>query len=102
MALAFLEFAVFVQAGLDFERIELLGDAIAALVEILQVVRRPPVLQIALGVELRALIVEAVRHLVADHGADAAVIDRVIRFGIEKRRLEDSRRETRFRCAAAL
>ena len=95
-ALAFLEFSVAVQARLDFERIELLGDAIAARAEILQVLRRPPALQVAVRVELRALIVEAVRHLMADHGADAAVVERVIRFGVEKRRLENSRGENDF------
>ena len=34
----------------------------------------PPVLEVAVGVELRALIVEAVRELVADHHADAAEV----------------------------
>src|ERR1700733_12234666 len=66
-AFAFLELAVAMQAGLDFERVEFLRDAIAALLEILQVVGGPPVFQVTVGIELRALIVEAVRHLVPDY-----------------------------------
>ena len=95
-AFAFLELSVAVQTRLDFKSIELLRDAIAALAEILQVFRRPPIFQIAVGVKLRALIVEAVSHLVADHRADAAVIERVVSLGIEERRLENSRGKNNF------
>ena len=52
---------------------------------------RPPVVQIALRVVLRALIVEAVGHLMADHRADAAVVERVVGRGIEERRLQNAR-----------
>ena len=47
-ALAFHQLAVFVQARLDFVRVKLLGDAVAARLKILQVLGRPPVAQIAL------------------------------------------------------
>ena len=50
--------------------------------------RRLPV-----GIVLPALIVEAVRHLVADDRADAAVVDRVVRLRIEERRLQNAGRE---------
>ena len=46
---------------------------------------RPPVAEVALRVEAAALIVEAVQHLVTDHGADAAVVQRIVGFGIEDR-----------------
>src|SRR5271154_1829133 len=46
-AFAFFELAVAVQARLNLKRVELLGDAIAARLEILQVFRSPPAIQIA-------------------------------------------------------
>src|SRR5208283_472555 len=76
------ELAVLVQAGLHDVAVELLDDAGGALLEILAVLRRPPISQIALSVELAASVVEAVRHLVADHGADAAIVERLIGIGV--------------------
>src|ERR1700683_800034 len=57
-AFAFDKFPLLVQTRLNFEFIELLGDTVAALVEIPQVDVRPPILQIALRVALCALVVE--------------------------------------------
>ena len=54
---------------------------------------RPPVAQISDLIELPALIVKSVRHFVSDYRAHAAVVDGVIGFRIEERRLQDSRRE---------
>ena len=54
---------------------------------------RPPVAQVAVGVELAALVVEAVGVLVADHDTDRAEVDRVVGAAVEERRLQDSRRE---------
>ena len=45
------------------------------------------------GVELAALVVEAVRDLVADDRADGAVVHGVVGVGVEERRLQDARRE---------
>jgi hypothetical protein len=69
-----------------------IGDAPAALGELREVVLLPPVLEVAVGVELRALIVEPVGELVADHHADPAEVrgDRAIL--PEERRLQDARR----------
>ncbi len=55
--------------------------------------RRPPVAQLALGVELAALVIEAVGELVAYHPADGAVVDRRVGGRVEHRRLQDARRE---------
>src|SRR5687767_14259771 len=44
----------------------------------------PPVGEIAAGVELAALIVKMMADLMADDRADAAIIDRVVRIGIEE------------------
>jgi hypothetical protein len=57
--------------------------------EALQVLRNPPVAEIACSVELAALVVERVADLVADHRADSAVVYGVIGLGVEKRRLQD-------------
>ena len=64
-----------------------------ARIEILAVVRRPPILQHALGVVFAALIVEAVADLMADHRADAAIIHGVVGIGIEEGRLQNRRRK---------
>ena len=57
------------------------------------VVRRPPVVEVAGAVVLRALVVEAVADLVADDRADAAVV--LGRLGVrgEERLLQDAGRE---------
>ena len=54
----------------------------------------PPVVQVAFGVELAALVVEAVRQLVPDHHADAAVVHGVVHLVVEERRLQDAGRES--------
>ena len=64
-----------------------------ALFELLGVLGRPPVVQVALGVELAAFVVEAVRQLVADHHADAAEVDGVVSAVVEERRLQNAGRE---------
>src|SRR2546425_9404288 len=81
------------QSRLNFIRAELVHDAIGSLAEFLEVVRRPPHYEVAVGVKLRALIVEPVRHFVADHGADAAVVESIVGFRIVKRWLQNSGRE---------
>ena len=50
----------------------------------------PPVEGSARGIELTALVVEAMAHLVADHGADAAIVDGRVRARIEEGRLQDA------------
>ena len=57
------------------------------------VARCPPVAQVAVAVELAALVVEAVADLVADHHANAAVVQRVVSRRVERRRLQEGRRE---------
>ena len=46
--------------------------------------------QVALRVELAALVVEAVGQLVADHRSDRAEVDRRRRSVVEERRLQDA------------
>ena len=71
----------------------LVGHAIGALGEGLAVGGGLPLAQIALAVVLRALIVEAVGHFVADDHADAAKVDRRIDGEVEERRLQDAGRK---------
>ena len=71
----------------------LVRDATGALVKLLAVLRRPPVAQIALGIELPAFIVKAVGQFVSDGGAGVAVIRSIVCPRIEKGRLQDARRE---------
>src|SRR5450759_3605454 len=69
------------------------GDAGGALVELGAVGRGPPVAQIAVAIELAALVVEPVSHLVADHRSGSAVVERDVAAGVEERGLEDACRE---------
>ena len=84
------------ELAVDFEIVDggevaVLGDeAAGAGVELLDVGGRPPVAEVALAVELAALVVEAVGELVADDGADVAVVDGVILFGVVEGGLEDA------------
>ena len=54
----------------------------------------PPVAQVALSVELAALVVEAVDDLVSDDHADGAKVHGVIFRGIEDRVAAEFRRES--------
>ena len=65
----------------------LIGHAGSSLLEFRGVVFGPPVMQVSLGVELPAFVVEPVSQLMADGRAGVAVIWRVIDFRIEQRRL---------------
>src|SRR4029077_15886978 len=84
------ELAVLMNVVLHYVTVELFFNEGSSLVEILFVLRRPPIAQIALRVKLAAFVIEAMRHLVADDGSHRAVIGSVIRFRIEKRRLQNS------------
>ena len=64
--------------GKRLELVELRRQGGAARVELGAVGRRPPVGEVAGAVPLRALVVEAVAGLVADHRADAAVVHGVV------------------------
>src|SRR5579872_7567668 len=77
-------------AGLDEVVIELIDDASAARLELLEVGVGPPVSQAAKVIELSTLIVEAVRNLVADNHTDGAVIHGVDCGHIKPRRLQDA------------
>ncbi len=71
-----------------------LGDQYACLGRKLRVIfLREPVVQIAVGVELAALIVEAMADLMPDDGADATVVHRIVGLHVEERRLQDRGRK---------
>ena len=73
--------------------IELLAKTLCTLRKRLPVRCRPPLPEVSPCVELTPLIVKSVRHLVADHRADAAVIHRIVRLRIEERGLQNPRGE---------
>ena len=55
-------------------------------------------MQVSRAVVFAALVVEAVADFVADHGADAAIVHRIVGIRIEERRLQDrGRKENRVR-----
>src|SRR6185437_9746230 len=84
------ELAVDLDAGDGAEVVVLVDQASGAFGEGLGVGGRPPVAQVALGIELAALVVKAVGHLVADDDADRAVVAGIVALLIEERRLEDA------------
>src|SRR5438552_16820468 len=84
---------VHVEAVQHSVRIELRCHESSAAFELLEIGSAPPIAEISLRVVLRALIIEAVRHLLPDDSTHAPVVHRVIRVRIEKRRLHDSGRE---------
>ncbi len=63
------------------------GHTTGALFEFFPILFGPPVAKIALRIELAALIIEAVGKFMADHRTDAAKVDRIVHFLVEKRRL---------------
>ena len=72
----------------------ILGDELRGQrIEARRVLRSPPFVKRAVLVVAAALIVEMVADLVADDGADAAIIDRRVGIGIEEGRLQDRGRE---------
>src|ERR1700678_712480 len=62
----------------------LIRDATGALVKCFGVVRSPPVPQIAIGVELAAFVVKAVRKFMANRRAGVAEVRRRIRIHVEQ------------------
>src|SRR5580704_4625313 len=56
----------------------LVADTLRSLIEFFAIGVRPPIFQVAVGVELAALIVESVRQFVADRAAGVAVVWRVV------------------------
>src|SRR5260370_35096060 len=56
----------------------LVGDAFAAGFVFLRILRGPPISQVALGVELAPLVVEAVNRFMSDDSPDSAVVPGVI------------------------
>src|SRR5579872_2534708 len=76
-----------------FHRAELrifIGDAGNALFKFLRVLRRPPIAQISLSIELTALIVEAMRELMTNHRANASKVRSVVGAVVIKRRLQNT------------
>ena len=66
----------------------ILGDnALGAEVEVFGIFDGPLVVQVAVRIEFAALVVETMRHLVADDRTDRAVVHGVVGLGVKKRRL---------------
>ena len=87
------ELAVDRQAGQRLEPVEFVHELLRARLELGGVRLGPPVGEVAIGVVEPAPVIEAVRDLVADDHADAAVVDRVVERRVEERRLEDGGEE---------
>ena len=84
------------QAGQDFNSIEEANHAFGTCLKIGLILRRPPVAKIPFFVKLAALVVEAMRHFVADYDTDSTIVGGIVGSGIEERRLQDAGGEANF------
>ena len=75
------------------EPVVLFDERLGPLLEVLTVLRGPPVLQTSVAVVLGALVVESVADLMTDDRSDASVVDGIVGFRIEEGRLQDGCRE---------
>ena len=87
------ELAVGMDSRDDLYLVELGHKHLRLGVELLGVLRRPPVGHIPVLVEQAALVVESVGHLVTDHDSDSSIVDSIVSIGVEERRLKDGSRE---------
>src|SRR4029453_6225298 len=85
--------ALEVQAGQRLIGVILGDKGLASGGETLEILRRPPVPELACRIEGGAQIVEAVADFVADSGADPAIVGRPTAVGIVIGLFEDRRRE---------
>src|ERR1051325_5672289 len=60
-------------------------------VVVLHILSRPPIPEIAFGIELSALIVEPVRQLMADDAANSAVVGRIVGLRADEGGLQNAR-----------
>ena len=88
------QFSVAVQSGEYFKIVEEVFHDLRSLFETLGVCFGPPVAQVAVFVELRALVIEAVGHFVADDHPDGSIVAGVVGIRLEERRLQDAGGET--------
>src|SRR6266481_3582044 len=84
------QLTILVQVAVDDVGVELIGDAGGARLEILQVFRAPPVFQVALTVELTAVIVKPMRDFMSDDRSHSSVVHRVIGLRIVERGLQNA------------
>ena len=71
------------------DSVELLDEHLGTLVESLCVGCGPPIVQVAVLVELATLIVETVSHLVTDHNADSTIVHCVVSLRVVEGRLQN-------------
>ena len=100
--LAQCKLAVCVEAGENLNLVEEVHDDLCALVELGCILVGPPVCEVTLLVELTALVVEAVGHLVADDNSDGTIVERVVLIHVKERVLEDTCREADLVCCGVV
>ena len=83
------QLAVHLHAGEHLKLAEALNQHLGTLVEVGLVGPCPPVALVACLVKLASLVVEAVAHLVTDHGTYAAIVYSIVGLRIEERWLQD-------------
>ena len=84
------------ESGEDLDGVELGGEFLSLLRELLVVFLSPPSRHVAFSVEKTSLVIETVAHLVADDNSDSTVVHGLVSVGVEERRLKDSSGEADF------
>src|SRR5215472_13496248 len=84
------EFAVQIRAVRRLITAELFCDTLGTVRKFIAILFGPPVFEIALRIELTALIVETVSDFVPDDGTNGPIVQAIVRFGVEKRGLQNS------------
>ena len=88
--LAKCQLAVGEEARQHLDLIEEVAHHVGAFLEVLGIVGGPPLAQIAVLVELGALVVESVGHLMTDDHSDGTIVEGVVGLHIEERRLQNT------------
>ena len=84
------ELTIGVKTGQHLDGIEEVTVELGTLLKAFGISSRPPVMQVAVGIVLTALVVEAVGHLVTNHHTDGTVVEGGVGLRIEERTLQDA------------
>ena len=84
------ELAVGLETGQHLDVVEEVAHDMSTFLEVLCILGRPPLAQVAVLIELGTLVVEAVCHLMTDDHADGTVVESIVGVHIEEGRLQDT------------
>ena len=90
------ECAIGMKAGQHLDFVEEFHHSFGAGFEVLLVLLRPPVTEVAVLVKLCTLVVKAVRHLVTNHHTDSTIVGSIVGLSVEEGGLKNAGGEANF------